>query len=122
MRAHSSHSVHLLYVYFLLTPSVPPDSEVCLAEQEQRFSRPRGHGAGRLRCHLQYLWTAGKLPAGVDPHPNASTRLDYMCSFKYECEIVVESSKKLVDIELRCLYCIFRKMVSSNVMSDISFL
>jgi len=50
------------------------DSEVCLAEQEQRVSRPGGHGAGRLRCRFQHLWTAGELPAGTHPHSNAGTR------------------------------------------------
>ena len=69
-------SQHFLFVLCVLTSSrsrCSSDSEVCLAEQEQRSGRPRGHGAGRLRCCLQHLWTASKLPTGTDPHPNAGT-------------------------------------------------
>lgn len=57
------------------------DSEVCMAEQEQRFSWPRGHGAGRLRCRFKHLWTAGELPTGTDPHPNAGTRWGLVWSY-----------------------------------------
>lgn len=71
MKAHSSYSIRLLSVHLLVALLIPPDSEVCLVEQEQRFSRPGGHGAGRLWCRLQHLWTAGKLPTGTDSHPNA---------------------------------------------------
>lgn len=73
MKALSIHSASLLCL-----PSshslCSTDSEVCLAEQEQRFSWPRGHGAGRLRCRFKHLWAAGKLPTGTDPHPDAGTR------------------------------------------------
>lgn len=71
MKTYSSRCVFLsldLHVFY------STDSEVFLAEQEQRFSGPRGHGAGWMWCRVQHLWTTGKLPFGADPYPNASAR------------------------------------------------
>lgn len=75
MKAHSFHSASLWGGVSSSSHSLySTDSEVFLAEQKQRFSWPRGHGACRLRCRFQHMWAAGKLPSGTDPHPNAGAR------------------------------------------------
>lgn len=72
---HTAFIVHLFGGFSSSSHSLySADSEVCLAEQKQRLSWPRGHGASRLWCRFQHMWTAGKLPTGTDPHPNAGTR------------------------------------------------
>lgn len=63
-------------IYVSLTLFSSTDSEVCVAQQEQRCGRPGGDGFGRVRRFLQHLWTAGELPPGADPHTHAGARLE----------------------------------------------
>lgn len=54
--------------------TLPPpvaDAEVFMAKQEQGLGWPRGRGARWLWRLVQHMWTAGKLPAGTGPHPDA---------------------------------------------------